>query len=109
MSAEGAVYVASIEVRPLPGAEMYGLASGGFVHCLIWATSLTAANERLNERLREDRYQLLDCEFLELFVPDPDQFVDQKSHGEMVSLASDCRRSRDVVYSDFHTYDTDEV
>lgn len=98
-------YIASIELKALPGSEMYesGSGTGGFVHCLILADSVESARSILMKNLEEDKYELLDLDFFEEF--DNMEWENEEQEEEFQSYADDLSADENFVYSEFYTYE----
>lgn len=98
------VFVASIEVKALPGSEMAQrrAGTGGFVYCMIPASDEEQAKVRLGQTLDEDRYELVDLEFVRLAEEVTWKTDEEAEHFN--GLEKEARVENDVVYSEFYTY-----
>jgi hypothetical protein len=100
------VFMASIEVEPLPGSQMGSGLLGGLVYCFVPADNKKAAERRLQSALEQDRYRLIRLEFLQDYknlrweTPEDQNVYDR--------LAKRAALNNAVVYGPFYTWDTDE-
>lgn len=100
------IYIASVEVSPLPGSKMSGHGIGGVVYCFIPGSSKTIAKKKLLRALEEDHYRLTKLEFLE----DYDGFTweDKKDQSKYGKLANEAFLAKKIVYGPFYTWKQDE-
>jgi hypothetical protein len=100
------MFIASVEIAPLPGSEMPSGQQGALVYCLIPAESKTEAKRRLRTVLKEDKYRLIRTELLE----DYQQFrwENAEDQTEYDRLAKKAALNDDVVYGPFYSWERDE-
>ncbi len=98
------IFIASVEVEPLPGSEMAAGRAGAMVYCMIPAESKSAAKRRLRAALAEDRYRLVRTELLD----DYEHFRWQSMEDQLEydKLAKRSALNDDVVYGPFYTWKT---
>lgn len=61
------IFIASAEVKPLPGSQMKDRGVGASVYCLIPAESESAGEAKLRSCLEQDKYRLIKLEFLKKY------------------------------------------
>ena len=100
------VFFASVEVAPLPGCKMPG--KGGFVYCFASTPDASQAEQLIRAALAEDLCSIRNWEFLKQydFLQD---WGSPRLTEQYNSHAKEAIRSEGVVYSEFYTYDEDEV
>lgn len=98
------IFIASIEVAPLPGSKMTSKRAGAAVYCMIPAESKGAARERLRAALEEDKYRLVRTEFLDDYKNFRwENIEDQADYDKMAKKAA---LNDAVVYGPFYTWKT---
>ena len=100
------IFLASIEVKPLLGAEMRTHQKGAALYALIPAKSRREASRKLRIALEEDKYQLVKTDLLARY----DEFTWESDvdRSEYDKLAKRAALENDVVYGPFYTWRTDE-
>jgi hypothetical protein len=96
------VYIADVEIEPLPGSKMRGHGLGASVYCLIPAESKRIARKRLHEALQEDRYRLVKTNLLEDY--EGFRWQSTKDQTEYDKLAKRAAVNDEVVYGPFYTW-----
>jgi hypothetical protein len=98
------IFIASVEVEPLPGSKMTGDRIGALVYCLIPAESKKDAKQRLHEVLKSDKYRLVRTEFLDEYR----NFRWENNEDKVAydKLARRALLSNDVVYGPFYSWKT---
>lgn len=98
------IFIASVEVEPLPGSKMTDSGIGGVVYCFIPAASKRAAKQRLLAALSSDNYRLIKTEFLDEYRNFSWERVEDQA--EYDKLAKKAAANHDVVYGPFYTWQT---
>ena len=100
------VFVASIEVQPLPGSQMRSGLLGAVVNCFVPAENKRAAKRRLKAALDEDRYRLVRIELFDVYENlSWEKSEDQVAYDRLAKRAS---LNNDVVYGPFYAWSSDE-
>src|SRR5688572_16767076 len=97
------IYMADVEIKPLPDSEHYGQYLGACVYCFIPASTEEEAKQLLDARLKEDRYEVLSLDSLEPFSDV--EFEKARDQLEAKGLAARAFKSNELVYGVFHCYD----
>ena len=98
------IFLASVEVEPLPGCEMNGQGIGAAVYCLIPAENEAAARVVLETALlSEDKYQITNVEYVSNY--NELCWDDAKDQREYDKLAKRAALNNDVVYGTFYAWD----
>lgn len=100
------IFIASVEVKPLPGSEMSKKSAGGLVYCFIPANSKTAASKRLQAALDEDKYELVQVELFDEY--ENFRWEEPEDQIEYDRLAKRAAVNDDVIYGPFYTWESDE-
>ena len=100
------IFLASIEVKPLLGAEMRPPQEGAALYALIPAKSKREASRKLRIALEDDKYQLIEMDWLARY----DEFIweSDADRSEYDKLAKRAALENGVVYGPFFTWNTDE-
>jgi hypothetical protein len=97
------IYIAQIEVRPLPGCQMSPEVGGAFTTCFIPALTEEEAQSIMRAALEEDHYRLVDTEhFLRYSREDWDD-----QDGKIKSGVAEARATGELVYGEFHCWPHD--
>lgn len=96
------VFIASIEVAPLPNSKMGKHGKGALVYCFIPADSEKIARLRLQKVIREDDYRLINIEFFDDYSGF--QWETEQEQNEYDQLAEEARLGGDVVYGPFYVW-----
>lgn len=96
------MFIASVELEPLPGSKMAGGRVGAMVYCLIPAESKRAAKLRLRAALEEDKYRLVKTELLDDY--EHFRWESLKDQAQYDKLAKRAALNDDVVYGPFYTW-----
>ena len=99
-------YLGSFEVCPQPGAQMTGVAAGGFVYCFAVAMSLSEAKKKMMESLEKDKYRIITTEYVEQY--DTLEWGTAEEKLEYDGYANQARQSNGIVYGPFYTYETSD-
>lgn len=75
---------------------------GGFVYCFAVAQNLRSALDLMEVALAEDKYQVLEAEYIGLY--DEAGWEDDETTERHDALMRQARKDEDVVYSEFYTY-----
>lgn len=101
------VFIASIEVRALPGSHLAELGDiGAFVYCYIPADSQKAALNQLGAALTVDRYEIAELEYLAPM--DCMRWETPEAELAARELCAEARATGRLVYSTFHSYPAEE-
>jgi hypothetical protein len=99
------VYVALVEVRPLPGCEMDPREiNGAFVRCFVIENNEERATRRILASLMEDAFEIVDLEWL---VDDISTEWDNPDDDTDHEFMAEAENSGEVVYGIFHTWGHD--
>lgn len=100
------IYQVSTEVVPLPGSQMPGDVSGGFVDCFVAAGHIIEAITRAKRELEADEYEVVDidaCLRIDLAEWEPPE-EDYPTRAELTELLD----SADILFGPFYCYEDDE-
>ena len=100
------IFIASVEVEPLNGSQMKTHGVGAFVYCLIPAKSKIVAQRKLKVALAEDKYRLINLEFLKKY--DGFEWESEKDQIEYDRLAKRAALNDELVYGPFYTWKQNE-
>ena len=100
------IFIASVEVEPLPGSQMGDRGIGALVYCLIPAESKIIAERRLKECLDEDKYRLVKLEFLKKY--NGFAWENEEDQIEYDRLAKRAALNNELVYGTFYTWKQNE-
>jgi hypothetical protein len=98
------IFIASVELEPLPGSKMAGGRAGAMVYCLIPAESKRAAKQRLRAALEEDKYRLIRTELMDDYKHF--RWESMEDQAEYDKLAKRAALNNDIVYGPFYTWKT---
>jgi len=96
------MFIASVEVKRLPGSKMGKGEQGALVYCLIPAESKNTAKQRLRTALEEDSYRLIRIELLEDY--ESFHWENAQDRVQYDALAKRAALNDDVVYGPFYTW-----
>lgn len=100
------IYLASIEVKPVSGAEMEPRLKGAVLYALVPAQSKAEASRRLRTALEEDQYQLVKTDLLAKY--NDFTWESDADRSEYDKLAKRAELENDVVYGPFYTWKGEE-
>jgi hypothetical protein len=103
---ETMIFIASVEVEPLTSSQMGDRGIGACVYCLIPAESKVLAGRKLKECLVEDKYRLVNLEFLEKY--DGFAWENEEDQIEFDRLAKRAALNNELVYGTFYTWKQNE-
>ena len=97
-----AIYVSLVEVTPLDGCQLspdkYG---GATVRCYVAARTQEIAMERIAEVLWDNLFHLVNVEWC---VDEASVEWESPNDAKAVTLTSEARTSKNVVFGEFHTW-----
>ncbi|MFN2499980.1 MAG: hypothetical protein ABR557_12935 [Pyrinomonadaceae bacterium] len=97
------IFIASIEVAPLSDSQMASRSAiGGFVYCFVPAETQTSAKRMLRDALIEDKYILVNLEFIKEY--EGFTWENQEDQIEYDRLAKRAALSNAIVYGTFYTW-----
>jgi hypothetical protein len=96
------IFIASAEVRPLPGSQMKDRGVGASVYCLIPAESKSAGEAKLRSCLEQDKYRLIKLEFLKKY--EEFRWENAQDQVEYDRLAKRAALHNELVYGTFYTW-----
>ena len=96
------IFIASAEVKPLPGSQMKDSAVGASVYCLIPAESKSAGEAKLRSCLEQDNFRLTKLEFLRKY--DDFKWENVSNQVEYDLLAKRAALTNELVYGAFYTW-----
>jgi len=96
------IYLASVEVEPLSGCQMPAGQIAAFVYVLIPAGSKREATQKLRAALKEDRYGIIDLEFVAKYGSF--SWEKEEDQIEYDRLAKRAALHNDVVYGTFYSW-----
>ncbi|CAN5497018.1 hypothetical protein BH20ACI3_BH20ACI3_42470 [soil metagenome] len=96
------IFIASAEVRPLPGSQMKDRGVGASVYCLIPADSKSAGEAKLRSCLEQDKYRLVKLEFLKKY--EEFRWENAQDQVEYDLLAKRAALHDELVYGTFYTW-----
>ena len=100
------IYVVAAEVAAKPDSEMWGVAKGGFLYCIV--PTIDAENAAKNARLalEEDNYQVVEIEEVVKF--NNMEWESEEVENNYKELAFDALKANDVIYGPFFIYNEDD-
>ena len=99
------IFIASAEVKPLPGSQMKDRGVGASVYCLIPAESTSAGEAKLRSCLKQDKYRLIKLEFLKKY--EDFRWENAQDQVEYDRLAKKASLHNEIVYGTFYTWEAE--
>ena len=96
------IFIASAEVKPLPGSQMNDRCVGASVYCFIPAESKSAGEAKLKSCLAQDKYCLINLEFLKKY--EDFRWENAQDQVEYDRLAKRAALRNELVYGTFYTW-----
>jgi hypothetical protein len=96
------IFIASAEVKPLPGSQMKDRGVGASVYCFIPAESKSASEAILRSCLEQDKYCLIKLEFLKKY--EDVRWENATDQLEYDRLAKRAALHNELVYGTFYTW-----
>lgn len=96
------IFIVSAEVEPLPGSQMNDRGIGASVYCLIPAESKSAAEAKFRSCLEEDKYRLINLEFLKKY--EDFRWENARDQDEYDRLAKRAALHNELVYGTFYAW-----
>jgi hypothetical protein len=96
------IFLASIQVEPLSGSKMQSDQIAALVYVAIPAASDGEARKKLQGALKEDRYRLVNTEFIAKY--DSFQWESTEDQAEYDKLAKRAALQNEVLYGPFYAW-----
>lgn len=101
------IFLASVEVKPLPKSQLNAHGVGALIYCLVPADSRGIARKKLGQALRDDMYQIVKIEFIENYTDY--KWDDKKDQLQYDRLAKRAALNDDIVYGPFYTWQQEDI